>query len=429
MDGREEKHIGRCLECLAPYGFEVIVADTGSDDRTMEIIRKYQAKLYQFAWCDDFAAAKNFAVSKASHPYVMVLDADEYLEKMDQNGLETLIRRHPKEVGRIRRRNVFTRNGLGQENIEWINRIFAKEDFGYEGRIHEQVVARAGGEYETYQAPVVILHSGYDLTDEERKKKTQRNIALLERELEERRRRVKAGTGHDAPAYAGEPCRAGTDGGAPAYAGEPCRAGTGHDAPAYAGEPCRAGTDGGAPTYAGEPGIPETELSGGVQAGADDGQIPYLLYQLGKSYYMAEDYLSACDYFSEGLSYDLNPKLEYVIDMVETYGYALLNSGQAEEALFFENIYNEFGHSADFLFLMGLIYMNNACFAEAIQEFQKAVRYRECRMQGVNSYAAYYNIGVICECLGDLEQAAVNYEKSGDYAPAKTRLQGLREKP
>lgn len=393
----EEKHIGRCLECLAPYGFEVIVADTGSDDRTMEIIRKYQAKLYQFAWCDDFAAAKNFAVSKASHPYVMVLDADEYLEKMDQNGLETLIRRHPKEVGRIRRRNVFTRNGLGQENTEWINRIFAKEDFGYEGRIHEQVVARAGGEYETYQAPVVILHSGYDLTDEERKKKTQRNIALLERELEERRRRVKAGTGHAAPAYAGEPCR--------------------------------AGTDGGVPTYAGEPGIPETELSGGVQAGADDGQIPYLLYQLGKSYYMAEDYLSACDYFSEGLSYDLNPKLEYVIDMVETYGYALLNSGQAEEALFFEKIYNEFGHSADFLFLMGLIYMNNACFAEAIQEFQKAVRYRECRMQGVNSYAAYYNIGVIFECLGDLEQAAVNYEKSGDYAPAKTRLQGLREKP
>ena len=63
------------------------------------------------------------------------------------------------------------------------------------------------------------------------------------------------------------------------------------------------------------------------------------------------------------------------------------------------------------------------------QTFQKAVRYRECRMQGVNSYAAYYNIGVICECLGDLEQAAVNYEKSGDYAPAKTRLQGLREKP
>ena len=63
-------------------------------------------------------------------------------------------------------------------------------------------------------------------------------------------------------------------------------------------------------------------------------QIPYLLYQLGKSYYMAEDYNEACFWFAHGLSYDLEPKLEYVIDMVETYGYALINSGRAGEALF-----------------------------------------------------------------------------------------------
>lgn len=49
--------------------------------------------------------------------------------------------------------------------------------------------------------------------------------------------------------------------------------------------------------------------------------------------------------FAHGLSYDLEPKLEYVIDMVETYGYALINSGRAGEALFFENIYEEFGNS------------------------------------------------------------------------------------
>ena len=48
-------------------------------------------------------------------------------------------------------------------------------------------------------------------------------------------------------------------------------------------------------------------------------QIPYLLYQLGKSHYMAGDYSQACVWFDKGLSYDLNPKLEYVIDMVETY--------------------------------------------------------------------------------------------------------------
>lgn len=131
-------------------------------------------------------------------------------------------------------------------------------------------------------------------------------------------------------------------------------------------------------------------------------------------------------YFCRGLSYDLNPKLEYVIDMVETYGYALINSGQAETALFFENIYEEFGNSADFQFLMGLIYMNNARFEEAVQEFLKAVKHKTCRNQGTNSYAAYYNIGVIYECLGDGDKAREYYWKCGDYEPARKRLEVIK---
>ena len=63
--------------------------------------------------------------------------------------------------------------------------------------------------------------------------------------------------------------------------------------------------------------------------------------------------------------------------MVETYGYALLNSGQEQVALSFENIYQEFGISADFQFLMGLIYMKNARFDQAISEFKKALVWPE----------------------------------------------------
>ena len=90
-------------------------------------------------WCDDFSAAKNFAIEKASHSYVLVLDSDEFVEQLDLSALEKQIAAHPGAVGRIRRRNVFHRNGEEQENREWINRIFAKEYFHYEGRIHEQV--------------------------------------------------------------------------------------------------------------------------------------------------------------------------------------------------------------------------------------------------------------------------------------------------
>lgn len=341
----EEQNIRRCLESLKPYGFEIIVVDTGSTDHTREIALHYTDKVYDFAWCDDFAAAKNFAISKASCAYVLILDSDEFVEQMNVPQVECLLVGHPNEVGRIQRENIFTRKGELQESREWINRIFAKERFRYEGRIHEQVVSLDGKGYNTYRAPIVIKHTGYDLPEEARRQKAERNIRLLLRELKCLQKQDK-----------------------------------------------------------------------------ENDQIPYILYQLGKSYYMAGDYMTAGDYFSKGLSYDLDPKLEYVIDMVETYGYALINSGQPQTALFFENIYDEFGNSADFQFLMGLIYMNNGRFDEAVQEFLKASEHKECRSQGVNSYRAYYNIGVIYECLGEFTTAQHYYEKCGDYIPAAERL-------
>lgn len=358
----EEQNIARCLECLAPYGFELIVADTGSSDRTKEIALRYTDKVYEFPWRDDFAAAKNFAVSKASGDAVMVVDADEFLEPVGEEALRKLHRmteERPEAVGRIYRRNIFRRDGEYRENDEWINRIFSKKRFFYEGRIHEQITAREGGDYETYRTGLSFVHTGYDLPWEQRKEKAARNIRLLEQEL-------------DCLGYEAD-----------------------------------------------------------EQPAGDGGQAPYLLYQLGKSYYMAKDYEQACLWFSRGLSYDLEPKLEYVIDMVETYGYALINSGQAQTALLFESIYDEFGSSADFQFLMGLIYMNNERFADAVAEFLKAAGHTECRGRGVNTYLAYYNIGVIYECLDKWEEAEEFYRKCRDYAPAQARLNknGSRRSP
>lgn len=346
----EEKNIERCLKSLEKYPFEIVVADTGSTDRTKEISRKYTDQVYDFAWRDDFAAAKNFAVSKASNAYVMILDSDEYIESLDLKQLQNLIAENPEDVGRIRRINILTREKEVQEKSEWINRIFSKEKYQYEGRIHEQITSLAQREYQTYRAPVVIRHTGYDLPKLQKMEKANRNISLLKEELKH---------------------------------------------------------------------LEQTK--------AED-KIPYILYQLGKGYFMAEDYEEACGYFSRGLSYDLNPGLEYVIDMVETYGYALINSNQPQKAMFFENIYREFGNSADFQFLMGLIYMNNARFPEAIGEFQKALKQKTCKTSGVNSYAAYYNIGVIHECLGHLEEAGSCYRKCEGYLPAKERLYVLDRK-
>ena len=158
---------------------------------------------------------------------------------------------------------------------------------------------------------------------------------------------------------------------------------------------------------------------------SDKGEDPYILYQLGKSYYMQEEYQKACEWFGKALYFDLDTRLEYVQDMVESYGYALLNSQQYEMAMQLLGVYDEFAVNADFVYLMGLIYMNNAKFTEAIGEFIKATRVKVYKMNGVNSYRAYYNIGVIYECLGRVDKARTYYEKSGDYEPARIRLKDM----
>ncbi|MDE7435586.1 MAG: glycosyltransferase [Lachnospiraceae bacterium] len=339
----ESANLRRCLESLKVYPFEIVVVDTGSTDDTKQMAAEYTQCIYDFAWCDDFSAAKNYAIGRASHDMVMVLDSDEYVSELDVDKLRELIaaRGSRGQVGRIRRHNLLTRDGEQTVNMEWINRIFSRELFHYEGRIHEQVTAAAGGDYETYQAPVTILHSGYEGSQEDRRRKAERNIRLLLQEFEEN------------PADT------------------------------------------------------------------------YCMYQLGKSYYMAGNYPKAVRYFELALGYDLEPKLEYVIDMVETYGYALLKCGQAETALGLSGVYDAFGGTADFKLLMGLIYMNNEMFEEAVQEFERAACCRECRTIGANSYLAWYNAGVIRECLGDVKAAADYYAKCGDYKKAKERLRQL----
>ena len=62
---------------------EIVVVDTGSSDRTKEIAAAY-GQVMDFAWCDDFAAARNFAFAQATKDYIMWLDADDVIAPVDR---------------------------------------------------------------------------------------------------------------------------------------------------------------------------------------------------------------------------------------------------------------------------------------------------------------------------------------------------------
>lgn len=337
----EAEILEKSLISLNKLGYEIIIVDTGSKDNTKEIAYKFTQNIYDFKWVNDFSKARNFSISKANNEYILVVDADEIIVDMDKNELEKSL--SMSKVGRLLRINKYSRNGEIFKYSERVNRLFCKNQFEYEGSIHEQVVSKNRREYSTYNIPITMEHFGYEEDEIKRKGKTKRNIELLESELESK------------------------------------------------------------------------------------GNDPYILYQLGKSYYMDNNYEMADKYFNIALDFDLDTKLEYVQDMIESLGYTLINQKKYEESMKIIEVYDEFSKSADFVFLAGLIYMNNGFFDEAVKEFKKASSFKESKMEGVNSYLANYNIGVILECLGNKKEALKYYKSCGDYKLAIER-KGLLKK-
>lgn len=86
----EEACLARCLHCVKGIADEIIIADTGSTDKTKEIASDFTQKLYDFPWTHDFAAARNFAFDRATMDYILWLDADDILLGADQKALLAL---------------------------------------------------------------------------------------------------------------------------------------------------------------------------------------------------------------------------------------------------------------------------------------------------------------------------------------------------
>ncbi len=158
---------------------------------------------------------------------------------------------------------------------------------------------------------------------------------------------------------------------------------------------------------------------------SEKGSSAYNCYQIAKCYRSLKDNSSAAEYLSEGLSFDLNPALNYVQEMVETYGYTLLDLKRFDEALGLEAVYTSFAVRSDFVFLMGLIYMNNGLFDKALNEFEKACSFSSFSVEGTNSFKARYNMAVIYEVTGRTALAKKYYRMCSSYAPAIARLKEI----
>lgn len=86
----EEDSIDRCLDSVQDLVDEIIIVDTGSTDKTKEIVRKFTNRIFDFEWVDDFAAARNSAFRLATKDFIFWLDADDLLQREDRKKFKEL---------------------------------------------------------------------------------------------------------------------------------------------------------------------------------------------------------------------------------------------------------------------------------------------------------------------------------------------------
>jgi glycosyltransferase involved in cell wall biosynthesis len=183
----EEQNLPRCLASVRGLFDEIVVVDTGSTDRTKDIAAGYGARIVDFAWIDDFSAARNFALANATGDYAIWLDADDVVEPSERIKLENLrrqLRPDGKEAYVLR---CFCDTADGALLAVDHPRLFPlRDDIRWERRIHEVInpaLDRAG--IPLVWTDIVVRHTGYaDAATHQRKR--ERDLKLLMKEHVER---------------------------------------------------------------------------------------------------------------------------------------------------------------------------------------------------------------------------------------------------
>ncbi len=184
----EEANLAECLAAVAGVVDEMIVVDTGSSDHTCEVAAKGGARVVDFAWVDDFAAARNESINHATADWIFWLDADERLDPANREKL-----RNPFAVlswenpAYLMQQLSATEDPHGSRVAVDQVRLFRRDPaLRWEYRVHEQImlaIRRAG--HDMRRTDIVITHGGYEALGAA-ERKLQRNVELLLRQDAER---------------------------------------------------------------------------------------------------------------------------------------------------------------------------------------------------------------------------------------------------
>jgi len=180
----EEELLPGCLDSIRDWVDEIVIVDTGSSDRTVEIAQSYGARIFHQPWEGNFSKHRNYSIEQATKDWIIIIDADERFSENDVPPLMELMDSDRHQIISI---NVFNMYAESDHRVTSVNsvRFFRRVlDMRYKDIVHNRLVIPDG--VPITRAPFCLEHLGYDLSREKMLAKLERTRALLEKQIEEK---------------------------------------------------------------------------------------------------------------------------------------------------------------------------------------------------------------------------------------------------
>lgn len=182
----EEAFIEDCLVSVRGLADEIIVVDTGSRDRTIEMAKSHGAAVHSFKWTGSFSDARNHALEHATCDWILCLDADERLDTNSRPVIERAMADNGADAYDLTICSYLTDGSTPEAEISTRCGLFRnRPEYRFEGRVHEQVgpsIIASGGRAGRSQA--VIYHHGYRPDVKNNRQKHRKYVELLRAEIE-----------------------------------------------------------------------------------------------------------------------------------------------------------------------------------------------------------------------------------------------------
>lgn len=179
----EEAFLPRCLASIRNLVDEIVLVDTGSSDRTLEIARDFGCRIYQFPWNGDFSAARNESLRHATGEWIFVIDADEEIPADNSRKVRSFLDNPQIEIISLSVYNKSVETGRVSSFLPSVRFFRRGLGLSYQGIVHNRLALPS--DVPVTRCDIMLYHYGYDQSREKLEDKKARSRQLLERQLQE----------------------------------------------------------------------------------------------------------------------------------------------------------------------------------------------------------------------------------------------------